>query len=369
MPSFMSQPPRDKSGIFSGMGGLFSWVAELITKQAKNSSAQESASLALKRASHLSSKGRTKELLTRAEEIVKKLEFFKEELQQDFGQAAQAFINKSIDPILENAEHLIAEFSTKTGDAEPFSDILERAVQSVELYSQFKDETKLKRKIISEAISTTKLAIEKDFQILRRYQHHALQEFEGDAEGFKTVLDAKLEPIFKELRAIQHADTKTDDLREFFIWKSQVDEKRNALNELGFLTIDSTLQRKPESLLAIIVDDPKDLEELSHIETSLIAKSKELASLAVLEERALKLFELLEDTTSFHKEIFVEIERLLFDLKAEAESWQEARTTESEDDDAILQDTFQGLYESILRAEVLLEERKGESKKTGTDSA
>ena len=352
--------PSDDEGksAFSDLGNLFNWVAGLITEQAKSSASDESKqNSSLKRARALSSRGHTKELMESARAIVKNLELFREQLMQDFGKAAHAFINKSIDPMILNANRLIEEFSQKGEAGEQFSDILEQAVQSVELYSQFSDEKRLKQKIITEAIHSTKVAIEKDFQVLSHYQHHALQEVEGDKEKLKAILDAKLEPIFSELREIQFGEISTTDLRELFIWKQQVDEKRNALNELGFLTIDSTLERKGD-IEELDTEDLSGWGELSAMESNIISKSKELTMLAALEERALKLFELLDDTTLFNKDIFCEIENLLLDLKSEAESFQDSREDDSGDDDILLQDTFQGLYESILRAESLLETRK-----------
>ena len=314
--------------LFSELSRLFNDIAEVVTEQAK---AQEGSKnrLSLKDTHEIARYKRKEELLKNAETIANNLELFKEELAKDFGIASYAFVAKFIDPMIEHALELIKELSSKSVAHSKLPKLYEQAVQSVELYSQFRDEKKLKRKIILDAIQSTKQAIEKDCEILAHYEHHAFQEMKLDvAESakFTTILEEKLKPIFLEFQLLKESEIDTFDLKEFFIWKSNIDEKRAALTELGFLTIDSIFTAKSSSKALSEFDDDEFSEDdwrvLSVIEKNIINTSAQLASLTTLEEKAIKLFEILEDEAVFQAETFLEIEELLAEIKERARDFE-----------------------------------------------
>jgi hypothetical protein len=350
--AMLPEPQKKKrESFFAKVGDLLNWMASQIAHDAKKE-ANRLAGLKERKIASISSQKSAEELVFHAKQTLSSLEAFKEQLLRDFGREAQSFITKSLHPIIENAKRLIIEHKEgqdRLREGEEFSDFFVHVVQSVERYAQYKDEKKLRHKIISEAILETRNALEKDFQILRNYQHHALLEIQEDQETLIGILDRKLEPIFRELASLAQADIHHDDLHHFFGWKKEVDDKRGAFVELGFLTIDTILERKS-------VTPPVEAPDL---ESSLIMRSSEIVKLARLEERALKIFELLENDHVCNNKIIHEIEYMLFELKGEAESYQQD-TLSIEEEKSTLEGTFQDLYESILKAEMLLEHRKRE---------
>src|SRR6185295_6865700 len=128
--------------------------------------------------------------------------------------------------MIRHASEIVKDLSIKEGVPDASSSIFKQAVRSVGLYSEFRDEKKLRRKIINEAIQTSRETIEKDCQILRHYEHHAATGLEKVSEEFLYSLQIKLEPVFHEFYELQVSKFVTDNLRDFFLWKSNIDERR-----------------------------------------------------------------------------------------------------------------------------------------------
>lgn len=346
----------DRKALFSELSQLFSSIAKLITEDARAEQRMEG-SQALKSGREISHlKKTTGELLSNTQAIATNLQLFKEQLIQDFGSSSYAFINKSIDPMIQHASKIIQELYSKGDCRDNFPVMYEKALQSVEFYSQFNDERKLRRKIITEAIQGTKQAIEKDCQILKHYTQHSIEERKIDSkDALVEALDKKLAPIFQEFFKLEDAEIDTSDLREFFIWKSYVDERRNALTELGLLTIESLLAAKGLSADsgAKDFDERGEHSTLSVIEKSILDATDQLTALTSLEERVLKLFERLESKEIFSERAIREIETLFSDLNFETKNFEEIAAGNSEFTIA-----FEGIMDCIKRAEALFNEKR-----------
>lgn len=329
-----------KKTLFSELSRLFGAIAELVTEEAKSPS--------LKGAHITHVHRKTKELLGNADRVAKGLQLFKEELIRDFGSASHAFILKSIDPMIVDALRVIEELSLeRKGIEQTASDIRVRAVQTAQLFSQFSDEKKLRRKIMAEAIRATQCAIEKDCQMLRHYQYHTLEEISVPQLTDIRELEKKLEPIFNEFAELALKRVATDDLRQFFMWKSHIDERRAVLVEIGLLTIDTALKKR------VSIDSSEEEREegalYSEIEENMAENFKELSILNAIEERALKLFEILTSSTVFNQEMYFELEQLLEELKKEAKGFE---------NHLHLQHVFRTVLKQIEKTEHVLSSRQ-----------
>jgi len=219
-----------KKSLFVEFGRLFREIAHVL---------KESPKAAELKAEHTAfAHPRISELLEKAEKIALDLQKFKEELFREYGTASYNFVSKSIDPMIDGAFRLIEEFRANTQKKGP-DELFARAVASAQLYTQFGDEKKLLRRIIQEGISAMRLAIDRDIQLLRHYQHHSAQELDPERQLDLETLDAELEPCLAKFHALALEKVPTGNLKEFFLWKAHVDEKRSALAEEGFLIIDT----------------------------------------------------------------------------------------------------------------------------------
>lgn len=342
----MSEPRREeetsgeqkkaKKTLFSELSHLFRAIAELVTEEAKGASIKGVHATAVHR--------KTKELLGAAERVAKGLQLFKEELLRDFGSASHAFILKSIDPMITEAFHVIEELSSEEKKS---SDIRAKAVQAAQLFSQFSDEKKLRRKIMAESIRATHCAIEKDCQMLRHYQYHTLEEMSLPQLTDIRELEKKLEPIFNEFAELALKRVATDDLRQFFMWKSHIDERRGVLVELALLTIDAALKKKAH--IDSSEEEKKEEALYSEIEGNAVEGFKELSILNAIEERALKLFEILTSRVTFNQKTYLELEQLLEELKREAKGFE---------NHLHLQEVFHTVLKQIEKAEHALSTRQ-----------
>ncbi|MDB6080736.1 MAG: hypothetical protein JWO53_8 [Chlamydiia bacterium] len=318
----------EKSGqkgktLFSELSRLFRAIGQVVTEQAK--------SVPLKGVHAVSVRRKTKDLLQDAQKAADGLQLFKDKLTAEFGTAASAFISKSIDPMIKSALRMIDELSDEHADP---SSMYAKAIQSAQLYSQFSDEGKLRRKIISESINATRKAIEKDCQILRNYQHHAFQELSSPESSVVSTLEKKLAPIFNEFTSLATTSTQTNDLREFFLWQSEIDERRTTLTELGLLFIDVVIAK----VETVSQDVHETEEEQSPID-------RELTALLILEERAFKLFQILDHTKIITSETLTEVSVLLSDLTVEVRSYENRKD---------LQETIKNILQHIAKVEFLL---------------
>src|SRR6185295_794236 len=173
------------------------------------------------------------------------------------------------------------------------------------------------------------------------------------SEEFLYSLQIKLEPVFHEFYELQVSKFVTDNLRDFFLWKSNIDERRAALSELGFTTIDAHFASL-KSYHHVVVEEGGEASfwpQFSAVEKNILDSSTELATITNLEERALQFFDLIQDTTSFSPDAFLRLDQLLTDLKGETE--QLKATTHP-----TMLESFKVLHDSLHRAEKLLKKRK-----------
>ncbi len=299
---------------------FLSWIAELITKQAKASvkskskeSIKDTHDIALKQQS---------EVIKNAAKVIARLEETKFRLTEQFGSSARGFIAKSIDPMIAHAHQLICDLAD--GKTDEKGTILDQAVKAVELYQGFSNEERLIEKIIEESQALTLQAIEKDIDMLFRYQIQALDENMGISEGLiANELEMHLLPIFHELKALCEIKKEITDLHEFFLWKSFIDDKRDALVNLGFFTIDTIISKVAPDFAQRSFDQEFDDEDDTHS----IPKIKQLSS---IEERVLSLHEDLETRTlSLNEATIQEIENVLSDLKSYIDDFYENEKEDS----------------------------------------
>lgn len=218
---------KEKKTIFSELSRIFKTVVKIL--------GDEKGLEAVKQPHHETYVDRHA-LITEAKKISQELESFKDELIQEFGQASYVFITKSIDPIIHKAISIIDEMKQQEE-----GNLFEKAVHSAQLYVQFSDEKKLKKRIIADGIVAMREAIQKDSAVLEHYAHHALIDAGLDTEQYRASFQAKLQPVLDKLYALEVQTVPTENLREFFIWKSNIDDKRSILAEEGFMIIDTLI--------------------------------------------------------------------------------------------------------------------------------
>jgi len=187
----------------------------------------------------------------------------KEALKMEFGVSCSQFIAKSIDPMLRHIDAIIMRLQNSDGSPS----LEEEAIRSVGLYSEFKDERKMRRKIVAEAVQASQEAITKDCQILINYQHHAERTHPHIGNA---LLMQSLEPLFQAFHELHQTYFESEDIRAFFIWKSSIDERRAELSEKGFQLIDayfappkSKREKEAVSIFQELDDEPHEAEYYS----------------------------------------------------------------------------------------------------------
>jgi hypothetical protein len=184
------------------------------------------------------------EVIVRAKDIAQELENVKRKLTEDFEEVNQSFVSKCIDPMISQITTLIKDLEEHSGKIEGLQDLLEKAIANVELYDQFHDEKKLKKKIILEAERLVKQSITKDREVLTNYKIQAVESLQlssDEKEKRLVLVDRFLHPIMIELGSMLEHFPNTNDLQEFFSWKAQIDDRRSSLVELGLLTTDAAI--------------------------------------------------------------------------------------------------------------------------------
>lgn len=345
---------QEVPSIFNRVNNFFGWLGQLINEQAQLDAHLEDVPHPPLKTVHQISKSlqTTSEVIANAERICENLEEVKKRLTCEFGASASSFISKCIDPMIEHARALIYALNNADHEANPTNGVLEQAIESVELYSQFRDEKKLKKKIVQIAQGFIKQSIDKDMEVLANYKSQALNHCKlSDLERQEAEfhLDRFLYPIVSELLGMAESRVETDDLHAFFVWKTNVDERRNSLVELGLLTIDAIKGDKDSGMYItdeegdeIVLEEPFSDLVKHKIEDSSLAMS----FLATLEDRVHDIANRLEVADPEDSQYVDEVSQLLEYLKVDAE-----RLASLSAHTKHILDNFKALRESILSAE------------------
>lgn len=359
-PSFDNQTNQNLPNrkVRSRVGNFFGWLGELITEQAQIDAQVDEVQPPLHMLHEIKLRQqKTSEVIANAKVICRHLEETKQKLAAEFGASAGCFIVKCIDPMTEHARHLILLLEQPTPAGSSLQNLLEQAIESVELYAQFSDEAKLKRKIVQVGQGYIKQAIDKDLEMLANYKFHAFEKGQMlpmEKRGREFELDRYLYPIVSELVGMADSRQETDDLHAFLVWKTTVDERRNSLMELGYLTIDA-MRGQSEAVLSgyksheSILDEPFD-ELIRH---ELEDNSLSMSFLSILEDRTNDLFNRMEEQASEDTEAVDTMQQLLDYLKVDAERFQAISAHTKH-----VLDSFKRLKDQLVRAEVLLQEKK-----------
>jgi hypothetical protein len=332
-----SQKKVPKNGsFFAEIGRFFDSIAEVLIGQAKAAEENPHPMSATRRIQPIKKR---QDLIAGIESCIQHLTKLKNELLVEFGSSCSQFVSKSIDPMIQHAEELIVRLSK----AENSASLEEEAIRSVGLYSEFNDEKKLRRKIINEAVHTSRDAIEKDCQVLRNYQHHAHLSHKNVTDEQLNLLEEKLEPVVQQFHSLHLTKFVSEDIRGFFIWKSQIDEQRAELLERGFQLIDFYFSTLPGVTKKADSSSDQDIANLS----------EELSSLTDLEQRVLNLMYILDENEGFTPDEFNEMSQRLHSLKKEAEFLK--NSTDSDQHKA-----FQSLEEALTNTESIFREKKQE---------
>lgn len=356
-----SQPGDAKGSVFSHVSNFFGWLGELVTEQARIDAQKEEAKPPLHILREITlQQQKTSEVIENAETICLHLDEIKQRLNQEFGSTASGFISKCIDPMIDHARHLTHALKEPVPQEVHLNNLLNQAIESVELYSQFSDEKKLKKRIVHVAQGLIKQSIDKDLEVIANYKKQAMiksgwKNHEYQEREFQ--LDGYLYPIISELIGMGESKQITDDLHAFFVWKSNVDDRRNSLLELGFLTIDAmTHQEAPIMLVEsdeegeIVLEEPfSDL-----VKHSLENSSFSMSFLASLEDRVNDIFRKIDDVHFADTESLDVVEQLLEYLKIDAERFVQISTHTKR-----VLDSFKSIKESIRHAEHLIAAKKG----------
>lgn len=351
-----------KGGVFSHVGNFFGWLGELITEQARIDAQKEDAKPPLHIVREITlQQQKTSEVIENAETICLHLDEIKQRLTQEFGSSASCFISKCIDPMIEHARHLTKALKEPVREETHLNSLLNQAIESVELYSQFSDEKKLKKRIVQAAQGLIKQSIDKDLEVIANYKKQAIRKCgwrNHEREEFEFQLDGYLYPIISELIGMGESKQVTDDLHAFFVWKSNVDDRRNSLLELGFLTIDAmTHQAEPVALLRTEDEDGEILLEEPFsdlVKHQLENASFSMSFIATLEDRVNDVFNRIEDIHFRDMQSIDLVEQLLEYIKVDAERFAQV----SKHTKHVL-DSFKSIKESIQRAERLISTKKG----------
>ncbi|MBS0634068.1 MAG: hypothetical protein JSR37_01215 [Verrucomicrobia bacterium] len=349
---------EEKKSVFSRVGNFFGWLGELIGEQARIDAQREEVEPPLHMMREITlQQQKTSEVIQNAETICTHLEEIKQRLSQEFGSSATCFISKCIDPMIDHAKYLTSALKQP---APHVNNILSQAIESVELYSQFSDERKLKKRIVQVAQGLIKQSIEKDLEVLANYKDDALAKCgwkNGEREENEFQLDGYLYPIISELIGMAGSQAETDDLHAFFVWKSTVDDRRNSLVELGFLTIDAltnaeenTVQiRHEEEDGEVVLEEPFPQLVKHQLEDSALAMSY----ISTLEDRVQDIFARIEDIHFTDRGSIDQLEQLLEYLKVDSERFSKMGNHTKH-----VLNSFNSIKANILQAEGLLSKMK-----------
>ncbi len=356
-----SSSNETKRSVFAQVGNFFGWLGELITEQARLDAKKEEKVLPLhlKREIILQQQ-KTSEVIKNAETICTHLDEIKQKLIQEFGSSASCFISKCIDPMIDHARYLTSTLKEPPPEVKNLSNILSQAIESVELYSQFSDEKKLKKRIVQVAQGLIKQSIDKDLEVLSNYKMNAIKNSkwaEDEKQELEFSLDGYLYPIISELLGMSESRHETDDLHAFFVWKSSVDDRRNSLVELGLLQIDA-LTNTGQTTPLVKLDDEDDDIPLEEPFPQLVKHQLENLSLAMsyistLEDRVSDVFSRIENLHFQDGNAIDAVEGLIEYLKVDLERFSRISIHTKH-----VLDSFKSLKDSIKHAEGLLVQKK-----------
>src|SRR5262249_12262141 len=146
-------------------------------------------------------------------------------------------------------------------------------------------------KIVDDAQLFINQAIKNDLEMLENYKMHLLDALpcpESEKSAREKLIDRFLFPINAELKGIAMAKMDTDDLHAFFIWKTNVDERRNALVELALLTVDGLLQDNTQNntIIRAVSEEDEQTIEIEEVDQKLQEYSYILSILSHLESQS-----------------------------------------------------------------------------------
>lgn len=288
----------------SFFSGILEWLGTLITEQARADGLSKNVHQISVHTDRLDKIGES------AAHIAADLTELKKRLVDEFGQQSQGFVSKCVDPMIDQVSGL-AEKLRQNSHPKADNDFLNYAVECVRFYSSL-DEGRLRQKIVRDAHKLIQHAIEKDMEVLAKYKKELQTNTENEPD-----IDRVLLPIFGELKNMAHFRIETGDLAEFFLWKNQIDEKRNALVEMGLFLIDSFVG-KADSERAFT---DQDLTGTRHMDEHSDDWAVTSSALSVLEGRLSELLDLLENCTHLNVEALSVLEQLLEGLDAQAEQF------------------------------------------------
>jgi hypothetical protein len=228
-PDIQGSSPPTPSEANSFLANIRSWLETVISDQAQSDSTDFLAT----RTVFLYTE-RQNRLVKDASRIATELEEVKRRMVEEFGPSSSSFIGKCLDPMVTHLQTLISGLHVQKISGDTFEQFLQNAIECVQYYSGL-DESKLKMKIVDDAHAMVHSAIQKDIEILLKYREEVLGE----------PSDTELDSVLLELRALMESSIQTDNLHDFFHWKTSVDEKRNGLVEMGLLIVDMMKEAKP----------------------------------------------------------------------------------------------------------------------------
>ncbi len=263
-PSPEPPSPITQKSFFERASAIVSWLlggARANNEAAHSLQITEEEKIKLQRIGELK-KYSHEDVLLRARAVMKKLEMTKEALVEDFGEAALGFIFRHIDPVIHSTKTLLTslegvdekraeetkELSSSDQSREnTLSQLLEGAVDAVELYAIMNDEEHLKRRILHNIERHAYQAVIKDIQILKAYQTTASQELVVShaqaSHELVSLIQNDLSPIINQLEELIEEFPHSYDFGKLFEWRRIFDEKRNSLVCLATFLVDLHLMR------------------------------------------------------------------------------------------------------------------------------
>ncbi|MCE5293593.1 MAG: hypothetical protein LLF94_03130 [Chlamydiales bacterium] len=355
-------PTDAKRSVFAHVGSFFGWLGDLIGEQAQIEAHKEDVAHPFHKVREITQQPqKTGEVIKNAETICLHLDEIKQKITEEFGAASSCFIAKCIDPMIDHARYLTRVLKEPPIKEESHQNsLLSQAIESVELYSQFSDEKKLKKRIVQVAQGLIKQSIDKDLEILANYKLDAISNSNwkpNEKEEKEFQLDGYLYPIIAELLGMAESKAETEDLHAFFVWKTNVDDRRNSLVELGLLTVDA-MTNTTDTAHIVRYDDEDDEIVLEEPFNDLVKHQLENTSISMtfistLEDRVSDIYTRIEDLHFQDASSIDLVEQLLEYLKVDAERFVQISTHTKN-----ILDSFKSIREDILKAEHLLSQKK-----------
>ena len=334
---------------------IFEWMSKLITEQAKLDMVQEKE--AFLRSRDISVQARIEDVLERAQKTCNDLELLKKSfLEREKSSDAAASIAKAIDPMITEAKNIVIQLSSPPSSGIQ-ENVLSRAVEVVDLYESFSDETKLIRKIIEGGVALTKNIVQKDIEYLLSYRPDRYQHIVLDLESQKKLkkeLEKELFPVLTRFEEQCAQVPEFDDLAHFLVWKRDVDAAREALHNKALPIIESVMHRLFEPQLK-----SGHIQEKSSIVSAAFKEDMkeavdQLDALLELESELLRLRDDLQNE-EFDEHEVSEKKKELTRIKQEIEELRYMESTH-----LLIQDALEGVFDAIQEIDALFYEHKKE---------